>query len=66
MKKLFGSIFYAFLSNYKWYRKKKGGKWYKIQEDDVSGFAAPGELWAQALPADYQFRLLKEENYNVS
>lgn len=63
MKKVLFLFFGDILCNFKWYRKKTGGKWYKIREYEVGGFAAPGESWVQSLPADDQYHLIKEEEY---
>lgn len=63
MKKAFNFCIYCTLSNFKRYRKKKGGKWYKIRDDEVSGFSAPGEYWVQELPGDSQYDIIDEENY---
>lgn len=51
------------LSDFRWYRKKIGGKWYKIRHFEVSGFAAPGEIWVQELPSDNEYTLLGGEDY---
>jgi hypothetical protein len=52
MKKFIKAYFHCLLSGFKFYRKRKGGKWYKIKEMDVSGFAAGAEFWTQQKPDD--------------
>jgi len=56
-------FFGSFLSEFKWYRKKKGGSWYNIREYDVSGFAAPGSWWCQKLPDGDDYFILNNESY---
>ena len=50
------------LIEFKWYRKKLGGTWYKIREADVSGFAT-SEYWDQVKPESDLDVILKTETY---
>jgi hypothetical protein len=49
VKKIFNWYLDQILSNFKWYRRKKGGKWYKIVSE-VSGIASPTVEWARKPP----------------
>ncbi len=56
-----------FLSEFKCYRRKKGGKWYLIyDEDSVSGFASGGvEYWTQTLPEENsEIFIINMEDYS--
>lgn len=63
MKKAINWYLDSILSNFKRYRKKIGGKWYKIRDYDVSGFSVPGEYWVRDLPGDDYYDIIEEENY---
>jgi len=47
MKRAIEKLLYCILKGFKWYRRKKGGKWYKYREKDVDGFAAGSEFWSR-------------------
>jgi hypothetical protein len=64
MKKAFQWYIDYLFSGYKFYRKKIGGRWYLIQEDEVSGFAAGSEYWARELPKGGDYKTLKIENFS--
>lgn len=53
----------AVLEDYQFYRKRKGGLWYKIREIEVSGFASPGEYWVNKKPTNPDILILKEEDH---
>ena len=62
--KIFKQYLHFILSDYKWYRKKKGGTWYKIVEKDVSGFGAPSEYWDQKKPKTRHDIIIGKEEYS--
>lgn len=51
MKKRFQLLLASIFVEFKWYRKKKGGKWYQIYEKDgfntIDGASA---YWTQSIP----------------
>jgi hypothetical protein len=62
MKTVF-QLLKPFLSEFKWYRKKKGGKWFLLYEK--SGFKTidgASQYWTQYLPTG-SYELVKEEMY---
>lgn len=49
------------LSRFKWYRKRKGGRWYKMYDfHSGGGFEGSPCFWTQA-PGDYEGEVIKEE-----
>lgn len=59
--KIIRAYFLSILSNFEWFRKYTGGKWYKIRESESGGFAAGTESWVQELTG-YE-EVLKVEAY---
>lgn len=56
-------MFQALLCQFKFYRRKQGGKWYYICDiQAVSGFATSLDFWSANPPREDQL-LLKEEVY---
>jgi len=59
--KLFFSFFNDFLADFHWYRKKRGGTWYKVLDNEgAGGFEASIEFWTRE-PGDKE--VLKAEDY---
>lgn len=54
------------LSEFKWYRKRKGGIWFLIEEKDpTSGFANAQHYWSQERPEkDSDFGVIEIHNYD--
>ncbi len=65
LKALFNFFFPAsFLSNFKSYRKKKGGTWYYTYDDSFSGgFESPVRSWVREKPSDSSIEILETESY---
>jgi hypothetical protein len=61
MKKVLIFLFEGILSEFKLYRKKKGGEWRLIRDQDMSGMAT-SEYWTQDKP-DTDAAVLKTEKY---
>jgi hypothetical protein len=40
-------MFDPILRNFKFYRRKKGGKWYKVRKQDYSGWSTWIEFWTR-------------------
>lgn len=52
------------LANFKWYRRKQGGTWYKVIDiASVTGFAGPVAYWTRDAPVG-DLVLVVEENYS--
>jgi hypothetical protein len=56
--------FECILSNFKWYRKKKGGTWYKIY-DGSSDFGLAGDTYSWVQKPLGNVTILKQEQYTV-
>lgn len=63
MKKALQRYFDFLLSNFKIYRRKKGGVWYKVRELDVSGIAAGSDYWTQKAEDPKWTTQLAKEDY---
>jgi hypothetical protein len=51
-------------SRFSFYRRRKGGNWYKIREVAVSGMAGDISYWSQDKPQESMFVIIeKEEKY---
>lgn len=51
------------LSSFKWYRKKKGGIWYKMNDFQAGGgFEGSPCFWTQE-PGKYEGEVVQKENY---
>lgn len=48
------------LSQRKWYRKRVGGVWYKIQLEEGYGIAGPMETWRRRPPGKGELMLDRE------
>jgi hypothetical protein len=52
------------LANFKWYRRKQSGTWYKVIDTaSASGFAGHVEYWTREEPVG-DLELVEEENYS--
>lgn len=57
-------IIKSFLANFKWYRRRQGGKWYLVTLIDTGGgFHAPIEYWTKELSNLAEIKIIKEENW---
>lgn len=54
---------YNLLTDFKFARKKLGGKWYRVRELDAGGLASGIEHWTNTLYDDVI--ILKEEDYTI-
>lgn len=55
-------LFEDFLSDFKWYRRKKGGKWYRVCDHEACGFGGGNiGFWTQRLEDGYAIE--KIESY---
>jgi len=65
MKKLLAIIFRPLLKDFRCYRKRIGGTWYRIRNGSgQAGFAGPMEYWQQEQPADDRdLSVIQTENY---
>lgn len=60
MKKLIAS----FLADFKWYRKRQGGKWYKVFHNCIEGgFQSPITCWTQNPELYSDTEIIKEEKW---
>lgn len=64
MRNIFKEYVHFVRSDYKSYRKKIGGKWYKIREHDVSGFAGGITYWTQSEPDPECDTEIETEDYS--
>lgn len=62
LKRIIHNYVVDVFSESRYFRKKIKGKWYKIREVEVSGFAAPGEYWVNKKPIKPDIKILKEED----
>jgi hypothetical protein len=54
----------SIFANFKWYRRKQGGTWYKVIDTaSASGFAGAIRYWTREAPVG-DLVLLVEENYS--
>lgn len=57
------SLIHSILANFKWYRKKKGGKWYKVYLlDSGAGIQGAIEYWTNTLELA-ELKILKIEDW---
>lgn len=56
-------LLFPFLSEFKWYRKRIGGTWYKVY-DRTSDFGLAGDThgWTQEMP-DQESKIVATEKY---
>jgi hypothetical protein len=58
------TVLLPILSNHKFFRRKKGGKWYKVCIHDGGGFISPMEIWTQKhLIEDEDSYIIEKEEY---
>lgn len=66
MKRLLTYIFIDVLVDFKCFRRKQGGTWYKVGDSiSVSGLAGPVEYWTREAPAG-DLELVEKETYEKS
>jgi hypothetical protein len=63
MKRIIEAYLFSVLSNFKCYRKRIAGKWYKIRQPEAGGLAAGTESWVQDLPVADVYTIIKKEEY---
>lgn len=64
MKQLIKNYLHIVLSNFKPYRKKIGGTWYKLYLNGTeTGHAAGITFWTQEPDKEVDYAILDEENY---
>jgi len=61
MKQFLHRLAAAYLSPFRWYRKKIGGTWFFVEDLEVSGIADSCQYWTQDPERDC--KILKQENY---
>jgi hypothetical protein len=55
------SILSPLLKDYKWYRRKVGGKWYSVRPEDITGWGIPN-VWTREPGND---KVVVEEDYSA-
>lgn len=63
MKKFLKAWLHTALSTFEWYRKKKGGKWYKVHDaSSAGGIEGPITIWTQ-YPSNQEGEVIAVEEW---
>jgi len=52
------------LMSFKWYRRRKGGTWYKVADmSDAGGMQSATIFWTRERPTDFNQSIIAKEQY---
>lgn len=58
------SVIDMFFAGFEWYRRRKGGRWYKVWYPEwQTGTAGSVMAWVRELPTKEEYEILEEENH---